>query len=301
MFYSRSDPEPAFLICVYRYKYKSHNHINTRYCWRQSHFCYILYLDRSKIYDIYSDLFQPNGNQILFQEMNDVALTTHSFFFQILPWFHSHFLPGDTIWCTSGGITCNKEKSVILQDFICCRLFSCFFLPFCLSLLLLLFYNNSFFFWRLLMLFAVSISNVIPLSISLRIRSSYPSHAFRQFYRSLHIQFGEQVFEQSQTDFCKYHSFQQHPAFSDFQGKTSNTFCMFYQLLHFSVFVLSFYSFCHSSASMIPYLPSFSCAIRSTFIVQNAYLFCKKYFLYINKTVYVVLAFHLALSSHVDT
>ena len=44
MFYSRSDPEPAFLICVYRYKYKSHNHINTRYCWRQSHFCYILYL-----------------------------------------------------------------------------------------------------------------------------------------------------------------------------------------------------------------------------------------------------------------
>ena len=38
MFYSRSDPEPAFLICVYRYKYKSHNHINTRYCWRQSHF-----------------------------------------------------------------------------------------------------------------------------------------------------------------------------------------------------------------------------------------------------------------------
>lgn len=54
MFYSRSDPEPAFLICVYRYKYKSHNHINTRYCWRQSHFCYILYLDHSKIYDIYS-------------------------------------------------------------------------------------------------------------------------------------------------------------------------------------------------------------------------------------------------------
>lgn len=41
MFYSRSDPEPAFLICVYRYKYKSHNHINTRYCWRQSCFCYI--------------------------------------------------------------------------------------------------------------------------------------------------------------------------------------------------------------------------------------------------------------------
>ena len=54
MFYSRSDPEPAFLICVYRYKYKSHNHINTRYCWRQSHFFYILYLDHSKIYDIYS-------------------------------------------------------------------------------------------------------------------------------------------------------------------------------------------------------------------------------------------------------
>ena len=52
MFYSRSDPEPAFLICVYRYK--SHNHINTRYCWRQSHFFYILYLDHSKIYDIYS-------------------------------------------------------------------------------------------------------------------------------------------------------------------------------------------------------------------------------------------------------
>ena len=54
MFYFRSDPEPAFLICVYRYKYKSHNHINTRYCWRQSHFFYILYLDHSKIYDIYS-------------------------------------------------------------------------------------------------------------------------------------------------------------------------------------------------------------------------------------------------------
>lgn len=54
--------------------------------------------------------FSQNGNQILFQEMNDVALTTHSFFFQILPWFHFHFLPGDTIWCTSGGITCNKEN-----------------------------------------------------------------------------------------------------------------------------------------------------------------------------------------------
>ena len=30
MFYSRSDPEPAFLICVYRYKYKSQNHNSTR-------------------------------------------------------------------------------------------------------------------------------------------------------------------------------------------------------------------------------------------------------------------------------
>ena len=49
MFYSRSDPEPAFLICVYRYKYKSHNHINTRYCWRQLHFCYILYFRFSKV------------------------------------------------------------------------------------------------------------------------------------------------------------------------------------------------------------------------------------------------------------
>lgn len=35
MFYSRSDPEPAFLICVYRYKYKFHKPINTRYCCSQ--------------------------------------------------------------------------------------------------------------------------------------------------------------------------------------------------------------------------------------------------------------------------
>ena len=35
MFYSRSDPEPAFLNCVYRYKYKFHKPINTRYCCSQ--------------------------------------------------------------------------------------------------------------------------------------------------------------------------------------------------------------------------------------------------------------------------
>mgnify|MGYP006993583814 CR=1 FL=1 len=40
---------------------------------------------------------------------------------------------------------------------------------------------------------------------------------------------------------------------------------MFYLLLYSSVFVLDFYSFCYSSTSILPHLPSFSRAIKSIF------------------------------------
>lgn len=60
------------------------------------------------------------------------------------PRFQTHFLPGDTIRCTSGGMTGNKEKSVILQDFFFSQIISCFFFLSCSPLLLLLFRNSCF-------------------------------------------------------------------------------------------------------------------------------------------------------------
>ena len=78
------------------------------------------------------------------KEINKIALNISIILFQIFPRFQTHFLPGDTIRCTSGGITGNKEKSVILQDFFFGQIIPCFFFPFC-SLLLLLLFRNSFF------------------------------------------------------------------------------------------------------------------------------------------------------------
>ena len=97
--------------------------------------------------------FRQNGNLFQSQEINKIALNISIILFQIFPRFQTHFLPGDTIRCISGGITGNKEKSVILQDFFFSQIISCFFFPSCSPLLLLLFRNSCFFFWRFLMFF----------------------------------------------------------------------------------------------------------------------------------------------------
>ena len=109
--------------------------------------------------------FRQNGNLFLSQEINKIALNISIILFQIFPRFQTHFLPGDTIRCISGGITGNKEKSVILQDFFFSQIISYFFFLSCSPLLLLLFRNSCFFFQRFLMFFSINVSSVQCFSV----------------------------------------------------------------------------------------------------------------------------------------
>ncbi len=90
-------------------------------------------------------------------------LLHHFIFLQIIPRFQTHFLQGDTIRCTSGGITGNKEKSVILQDLF----FQADYLLFLFSVLLssvVSFVSQQLLFLPVFsyVFFVISISSVIP-------------------------------------------------------------------------------------------------------------------------------------------
>ena len=62
-------------------------------------------------------------------------------------------------------MTRNKEKSIIIKDFFWRQIISCFFFPFCPSLLLLLFRNSCFFFRHFLIFFLLCVLHALSASV----------------------------------------------------------------------------------------------------------------------------------------